>query len=779
MNINILGYNIFAKGGTSRSNINLIKSFSNSGHNVNYFNTLDFENDEITRLIIHEGMDSNDVNIYKFEDFKKIADGDLLIITREELFIYAKDIKQKNNLIKTIGEIHGPLEYIDESIDLGLEFIDSIRVSTETIKEKFIKKYGYKSVFSQYVNAEHINIKAEPINTKRNFLIKARFEDSIKDISYVIKLINYVVKNTSRDDIQLYIIGYGPSEVLYRNLVKYYNLQDNVHINEKEPLNYIYISSSPYETLGYSILETLARGNRALIYPGDDNVLEEVYSQYNGIEFLVKNIRKDSVLITSLLNSKYTKNAREDDVNKLNTEFLEAEYSNNYLTNFKKSVNIKRTAREFYFENKNGKKFVIKSAKQNDIQNLNKQKEQFKKLKTFPILNKILSNKYVNRKLKERYKRRETMLYKRALDEILPQENKVFIESFHGNNFSGDPKYIALGIQKMFKDKEIFVSSINSLVDIEIRNHGFKPVRFGSKDYIEKFRMSKYIFMNGNSWDKVYKHNDQVFIQTWHGFPLKKMVGDLSDENERNKQLSQFKPRMSKWDYLITSSNVNTMLLNSAFQLDDNKNLTILEYGAPKNEYLLKHQSDEEWRRLQRKYLFTQNTNKKYILYCPTWRKQKRSQVTSIDLKQLLMYLPSEYEIIVKLHPNESALRPKYNNLDQRIHCFYNEFVDIQELYLLSEIMMTDYSSTIFDFAHLNKPILLLQEDTEDYNNRVGFYFNIFALGDFPIASLNEYKLALQIKNIKYIDYSKLINRLMGYDSEMSTYNILEEIFRK
>ncbi|MCY1039297.1 glycosyl transferase family 1, partial [Staphylococcus nepalensis] len=130
MNINILGYNIFAKGGTSRSNINLIKSFSNSGHNVNYFNTLDFENDEITRLIIHEGMDSNDVNIYKFEDFKKIADGDLLIITREELFIYAKDIKQKNNLIKTIGEIHGPLEYIDESIDLGLEFIDSIRVST-------------------------------------------------------------------------------------------------------------------------------------------------------------------------------------------------------------------------------------------------------------------------------------------------------------------------------------------------------------------------------------------------------------------------------------------------------------------------------------------------------------------------------------------------------------------------------------------------------------------------------------------------------------------------
>ncbi|SUM33451.1 teichoic acid biosynthesis protein F [Staphylococcus gallinarum] len=76
-------------------------------------------------------------------------------------------------------------------------------------------------------------------------LIKSRFEDGIKDISYVIKLINYIKKNTYKTDIQLYIVGYGPSENLYKNLVAYYNLQDNVHINEKEPLNYVYVSTSP------------------------------------------------------------------------------------------------------------------------------------------------------------------------------------------------------------------------------------------------------------------------------------------------------------------------------------------------------------------------------------------------------------------------------------------------------------------------------------------------------------------------------------------------------
>lgn len=255
------------------------------------------------------------------------------------------------------------------------------------------------------------------------------------------------------------------------------------------------------------------------------------------------------------------------------------------------------------------------------------------------------------------------------------------------------------------------------------------------------------------------------------------MVSDLGDELERKNQLMQFTPRMLKWDYLITSSNTNTMLLKSAFPLEKNSNLEILQYGAPRNGYLIEKNTREERKRLQRKYLFTVNDEKKYVLFCPTWRKDEREKLTSIDLKKLLTYLPEEYEIIVKLHPNESQLRGKYNNLDSRIHCFYNEFVDIQELYILCETMITDYSSTIFDFAHLNKPILLLQEDADKYQKDIGFYFDIFELGNFPIASLDEYKLALQVKSINHIDYSNLVNRLMTNDNVDSAQNILNNVF--
>lgn len=73
--------------------------------------------------------------------------------------------------------------------------------------------------------------------------------------------------------------------------------------------------------------------------------------------------------------------------------------------------------------------------------------------------------------------------------------------------------------------------------------------------------------------------------------------------------------------------------------------------------------------------------------------KEKKS--LRLILKDLLKYLPENYEIIVKLHPNESHLRTRYNQIDNRIHCYFNELVDIQELYILSECMITDYSSTI------------------------------------------------------------------------------------
>ena len=86
----------------------------------------------------------------------------------------------------------------------------------------------------------------------------------------------------------------------------------------------------------------------------------------------------------------------------------------------------------------------------------------------------------------------------------------------------------------------------------------------------------------------MYKHRNQVFVETWHGLPMKKMVNDLNNKKERMIQLKNFLPRMKKWDYLLVSSDLNKKLFESAFQTSKNPKLNILNYGAPRNTYLLK-----------------------------------------------------------------------------------------------------------------------------------------------------------------------------------------------
>ena len=153
----------------------------------------------------------------------------------------------------------------------------------------------------------------------------------------------------------------------------------------------------------------------------------------------------------------------------------------------------------------------------------------YEQYKTKPVIRRVLNNEKVFNFAKKKYEKEKWISLNSNTMLLHRQKNKVFIESFHGNNFSGDPKYIALYIKEHFPEKRVYVSSRNALVDMEIRNHNLIPIRFGSTIYNQTFRSCKYVVVNGNTLDSVFKHKDQIFVQTWHGFPLKRMLNDLED----------------------------------------------------------------------------------------------------------------------------------------------------------------------------------------------------------------------------------------------------------
>ncbi|ARJ51234.1 CDP-glycerol glycerophosphotransferase family protein [Staphylococcus lutrae] len=774
MQIKILGYNIFQKGGTTRSNLNLLQSFLRAGYQVTYVNYMPFRQRDVATLRAEEGETLDAVKFMAFRGVHSLRHADLLILTREDFFMFAREVKHRAPQTTILGEIHSPLAYINPRIDLALEAIDAVRVSTPEIAEAFEQQYGYPHVFPMYVNHQHVHFQSQPVRETRNFLIKARFEDEIKDISYVIKLMRYFVHTKGRTDIHLYLQGYGPSLTLYENLITAYQLEHVVHINAQEPTDYIYVSTSPYETFGYSILEALASGNRVCLYPGEDHVLKHIYAPFHAVTWLRKSFEEDAEAMLAMVKGSYTEEEREADVQIFHTHIAQHQGAEALV---QKTMAV---ARQHPIDIAQLRKPKVK-ARRHYLQNVLKRtaikaKEAVELAPKSPIRK---GSRLYTMTRKGLFKL-EAQLKKFQNQRRQVSREAIFIESFHGKNFSGDPKAIACAIQRLYPTFKIYVSAADPLVEMEIRAFGMTPVRFGTRAYIRSFEQCRYVVINGNLWDRLTKHPDQQVIQTWHGFPLKRMVNDLVDPIERQKQAEQFKPRMHKWDVLLSSSDRYETYIRSAFRLETHPNLTVLREGAPRNSLLLRHQDDlEMWLTIQEKYFFERDETKQYILFCPTWRKNSRKSISNLDIVALLESLPSSYEIIVKLHPNEGHLRTQYQNLHPRVHCFFNEMVDIQELYLISAVLISDYSSAMFDYAHLNRPIFLLDEDTGRYRQDIGFYFDIAEFPSIQQVTTDVAELSQSIRNAQHVNHQKITTELMTFDHRNADIQIVASILKR
>lgn len=514
----------------------------------------------------------------------------------------------------------------------------------------------------------------------------------------------------------------------------------------------------------------MASGHRALIYPGNDDVLHDIYVAYQAVDFITKDMETDFNQMMKVFEKAYTSSEQQQDQQRYEMQFVDRDYAEHLID---KTLQL---AAEHKIDVTAMSKSQVTVQQQNWARQCRRIVGKLKRSVTLP--KQLIDNVWVQRA--SRALLLTEARFKRMKRQQGIRQDYIFIESFHGKNFSGDPKYIALALQRQHPKATFFVSSENVFVDMEIRSYGMTPVRFGSRDYIQAFDQCRYVVINGNLWNKLTKQQDQQVIQTWHGFPLKRMVNDLMDGEEQRRQAMQFKPRMLKWDVLLTSSRQYERYVTSAFDLNSHPSLRIFPYGSPRNSYLIRHQHDKQERAaIQEKYLFTKDDTKRYVLFCPTWRKGARNSVSVLDLVALLEKLPSSYEVIVKLHPNEGHLQQTYQAMHPRVHCFANELVDIQELYLLADALMTDYSSAMFDYAHLQRPILILDEDTESYQQSVGFYFDMVQLTSLQRVKPSVETVATAIKNTTNVDHQDLIEQFMTYDTATSDDKVAMEIWQR
>ena len=368
-------------------------------------------------------------------------------------------------------------------------------------------------------------------------------------------------------------------------------------------------------------------------------------------------------------------------------------------------------------------------------------------------------------------------------------DKMIFFESFYGNSYSCSPKAIYEYVlnDERFKDYK-FVWAFKNINKYTFDERTIL-VKSNSRKYYKHLSKSKYWVVNLLINTGVKKKKNQVYVQCWHGTPLKKLRYDIEKDNVLN-SISEVRKRNDmdavKFDYFISPSKFCTEKFTSAFNLKklNNENIFI-EKGYPRNDYLFNYKKSDI-KRIKKELNIP--SNKKVILYAPTFRDNQHSANigytynVELDFNKLKNEFSEEYVILFRAHyfiANKFDFK-KYNNFVYDV----SKYEDINELYIISDILITDYSSVFFDFANLKRPILFYMYDYNNYKNNLrDFYIDLKELPG-PILK-KENTLIKEIKNIdnyskKYKEKYEKFNKKYNYlDDGNATKRVVEEIFNE
>jgi CDP-glycerol glycerophosphotransferase len=262
-------------------------------------------------------------------------------------------------------------------------------------------------------------------------------------------------------------------------------------------------------------------------------------------------------------------------------------------------------------------------------------------------------------------------------------------------------------------------------------------VSWGSPEYYRTYARAALWVSNARIPAHLIPREGQTFVQTWHGTPLKRLGYDIPQSASSNATYSYSDLRRhyglegARLTYLLTPSKFTSEKLATAFNLvETGRTSTIVEEGYPRNDRLKTFSADELVEIRERLDL---PADKKLILYAPTWRDNQHTAGVgytlkpAVDFERLRRELGDEYLILFRAHYLVA------NDFDFE---HYEGFVrnvslvsDINDLYLVSDVLVTDYSSVFFDYANLSRPIIFFMYDLDAYAEDIrGFYLDLSEL---------------------------------------------------
>ncbi len=391
----------------------------------------------------------------------------------------------------------------------------------------------------------------------------------------------------------------------------------------------------------------------------------------------------------------------------------------------------------------------------------------------------VLGKKKFKKMLKNKNTAYKLAYFHRYLKQPV-KENVILFETFMAKNYSDSPKYIYEYIAQNHPEYEC-VWAINDGAKIP---YGAKTVKRFSFQYAYYLAVSKYLVFNVRPPLWYRKREEQVFLETWHGTPLKRLVFDQEEVTSASpKYKQQFYRQRKDWDFLVSANPFSTKTFRSCFLYEGE----MLEYGYPRNDILYWPNKNEIAQQLKEKLGIPKD--KKTILYAPTWRDDQHygsgqyKFELALDLQLMKERLQDDYVVLLRTHHyisdhiDVSGLGDFVINL--------SSYDDISEIYLISDICITDYSSVFFDYANLKRPILFYTYDFDKYKNQLrGFYIDMNTEVPGPLLYTSE-QVVQAIEDIDEITeeykerYDQFYDRFCCYDDGHASEHVAEAMLAK
>lgn len=312
---------------------------------------------------------------------------------------------------------------------------------------------------------------------------------------------------------------------------------------------------------------------------------------------------------------------------------------------------------------------------------------------------------------------------RRAAHRVRTVKHTALFEAFNGRSGGDNPRPIGEHLVERVPNFDIRWA----VADYSVEVPSFaKPVIIHSEEYYRLVNSSELLITNNWLPAETRQRDTQTILQTWHGTPLKTLGLDRFHSGSA-RQRANMEKMTALWDGMISQNPYSTERFRSCYAFAGK----MLETGYPRNDVLVNGLSEGEL--LQLRQRLGVGADQKVLLYMPTWRENQTGIFAGLQVDRLQSVLGSDWSVLVRGH--SMTTKGEGTKLPSGVKDV-SLFADASLLYLVADVLVTDYSSAMFDFSVTGKPIVYFTPDMDSYRDELrGMYFDLRSEAPGPIVS--------------------------------------------